>query len=150
MAASQERRGLAYRRRARIAAMHALYEMDIGGHDPTSALERLIVQYKLKEEHAAIARELLSGVLSRVSEIDALISQTARERPLAEIPAVDRNLIRIAIRECVVDNLTPVGAAINEAVDLAKKYGSDSSGKFVNGVLGTVSAGPPPATEEGE
>jgi N utilization substance protein B len=147
VAASQERRGLAYRRRARIAAMHALYEMDIGGHDPKPVLERLILQYKLNEEHAAFARELLSGVLSHVSEIDGLISQTARERPLAEIPAVDRNLIRIAIRECVVDNLTPVAAAINEAVDLAKKYGSESSGRFVNGVLGSVSAARNPARE---
>jgi N utilization substance protein B len=147
MAASQERRGLAYRRRARIAAMHALYEMDVGGHDPSATLERLIRQYRLNEEHAEFARELLAGVLDHVGEIDALIQQTARERPLAEIPAVDRNLIRIAIRECVVDNLTPVAAAINEAVDLAKKYGSESSGRFVNGVLGSVSAARNPARE---
>ena len=147
MATSQQRRGQASRRRARVAAMHALYEMDVGGHEPAIALERLIVEYRLNDELATFARDLLSGVLDRVSEIDALIARSATERPLAEIAAVDRNLLRIAIRECVVDNLTPVAAAINEAVDLAKKYGSESSGRFVNGVLGSVSAQNPRARE---
>jgi N utilization substance protein B len=137
------------RRRAREAVLHALYEMDIGGHQPTDALERMIADYRMSDDVAAFARTLLSGILSNVGRIDAQIAATATERPLDELAAVDRNILRIAIRECVVDNLTPVGAAINEAVDLAKKYGSDSSGKFVNGVLGTISAGIP-ATEEGE
>jgi N utilization substance protein B len=137
------------RRRAREAALHALYEMDVGGHEPTEALERMIADYRMSPNLAAFARELLSGVLGNVKLIDGKIEAAATERPLDELPAVERNILRIAIRECVVDNLTPVGAAINEAVDLAKKYGSDSSGKFVNGVLGTISAGIP-ATEEGE
>ncbi len=137
------------RRRAREAVLHALYEMDIGGHEPSEALERMIADYRMSPELADFARTLLTGVLSNVRLIDAKIEAAATERPLDEIPAVERNIMRIAIRECVVDNLTPVGAAINEAVDLAKKYGSDSSGSFVNGVLGTISAGPP-ATEEGE
>ena len=137
------------RRRAREAALHALYEMDIGGHEPSDALERMIADYRMSEDVAAFARTLLTGVLGNVKLIDGKIEAAATERPLDELPAVERNILRIAIRECVVDNLTPVGAAINEAVDLAKKYGSDSSGKFVNGVLGTISAGVP-ATEEGE
>lgn len=137
------------RRRAREAVLHALYEMDVGGHQPSEALERMIADYRMSAALAAFARELLSGVLGNVRLIDAKIEAAAIERPLDELPAVERNILRIAIRECVVDNLTPVGAAINEAVDLAKKYGSDSSGKFVNGVLGTI-AGPSPATEEGE
>jgi transcription antitermination protein NusB len=137
------------RRRAREAALHALYEMDIGGHEPSDALERMIADYRMSEDVATFARTLLTGVLGNVKLIDGKIEAAATERPLDELPAVERNILRIAIRECVVDNLTPVGAAINEAVDLAKKYGSDSSGKFVNGVLGTISAGVP-ATEEGE
>jgi N utilization substance protein B len=138
------------RRRAREAVLHALYEMDVGGHEPKEALERMIADYRMSKELAEFARVLLSGVLSNVASIDAQIERAATERPLDELAAVDRNILRIAIRECVVDNLTPVGAAINEAVDLAKKYGSDSSGSFVNGVLGTISAGPLPAPEEGE
>ena len=137
------------RRRAREAVLHALYEMDVAGHQPTEALDRMIADYRMSDELASFARELLTGVLGNVRLIDEKIEATATERPLDELPAVERNILRIAIRECVVDNLTPVGAAINEAVDLAKKYGSDSSGRFVNGVLGTISAGPP-ATEEGD
>jgi transcription antitermination protein NusB len=137
------------RRRAREAVLHALYEMDVGGHQPSEALERMITEYRMSADLASFARVLLTGVLGSVRLIDEKIEAAATERPLDELPAVERNILRIAIRECVVDNLTPVGAAINEAVDLAKKYGSDSSGKFVNGVLGTISAGPP-ATEEGE
>lgn len=138
------------RRRAREAALHALYEMDVGGHDPNATLERLIEEHRLNDELAAFARELLSGVLDRVTEIDAVIAAAATERPLDEIANIDRNLLRIAIRECVVDNLTPVAAAINEAVDLAKKYGSESSGRFVNGVLGSVSAARNLPAREGE
>ena len=129
------------RRRAREAVLHALYEMDVAGHQPTEALS-FLTEPVLHRDPRGRAVELRSG--------DARIEAAATERPLDELPAVERNILRIAIRECVVDNLTPVGAAINEAVDLAKKYGSDSSGRFVNGVLGTISAGPPPATEEGE
>jgi N utilization substance protein B len=124
--------------------------MDVGGHEPREALERMIADYRMSGQLADFARVLLSGVLSNVAQIDRQIEGVATERPLEELAAVDRNILRIAIRECVVDNLTPVGAAINEAVDLAKKYGSDSSGSFVNGVLGTISGGPPPAPEEGE
>ena len=137
------------RRRAREAVLHALFEMDVGGHEPSAALERLINEYRLTQELSDFARELLGGVLTNVGRIDRQIEGAATERPLEELPAIERNILRIAIRECVVDNLTPVGAAINEAVDLAKKYGSDSSGKFVNGVLGTISAGRP-AIQEGE
>ena len=139
----------AARRRAREAVLRALYEMDIGGHGPRPALERLIAESKLDEDLAAFARDLLNGVLDHRAEIDALIEKTASERPAAELAAIDRNILRIAIREFIVDNLTPVGAAINEAVDLAKKYGSESSGKFVNGVLGTISASEKTSAQEG-
>ena len=67
-----------------------------------------------------------------------------------EQAAVDRNILRIAVREFLVDNLTPVGAAINEAVELAKKYGSESSPRFINGVLGAVSAPDKAAVQEGK
>ena len=69
-----------------------------------------------------------------------MIERTAPLWPSEQLSPVDRNILRIAIRECIVDNLTPAGAAINEAVELAKRYGSESSGKFINGVLGSVSS----------
>lgn len=128
------------RRRAREVALQALYEMDIAGHEPVSALERLIDNARLDDEYGQLARTLLTGVIERLGELDAIIEQTAPMWPAEQLSAVDRNILRIAIREFLVDNLTPTGAAINEAVELAKRYGSDSSGKFVNGVLGSLSS----------
>ncbi len=126
------------RRRARELALQAMYEMDVADHAPAQALERLIEDARLDQDFAIFSRELLQGVLSRLAEIDQIIEHTAPTWPSEQLSAVDRNILRIAIREFLVDNLTPVGAAINEAVVLAKRYGSESSGKFINGVLGSV------------
>jgi N utilization substance protein B len=138
------------RRRAREVALQALYEMDVGGHDPQAALGHLAQEARLDADLEAFARQLLEGVLQHRAEIDAIIARAAPAWPLRQMPPIDRNILRLAIREGIVDNLTPVRAAINEAVVLAKKYGSDSSSKFVNGVLGSVSAaaaGSSPAQE---
>jgi N utilization substance protein B len=127
------------RRLARELALQALYEMEVGGHEPHEALRRLAEEASAPPEIGEFARQLLVGVLSNRSEIDRMIERMAPARPAEELSPVDRNLIRIAIREFIVDNLTPASAAISEAVELAKKYGSDSSSRFVNGVLGSVS-----------
>ena len=126
------------RRLAREAVLLSLYEMDVAAHDPSEALERLIQERRLRAELPEFARSLLSGVLEKRGEIDAIIERTAPAWPSDQLSPVDRNILRIAIREFLVDNLTPVGAAINEAVEMAKKFGSESSGKFINGVLGTL------------
>ena len=128
------------RRRARELALQALYEMEVGAHEPRAALERLINEFRLSSALAEFARTLLIGVLDQLQEIDGIIERTAPSWPSERLAPVDRNILRLAIREFLVDNLTPVGVAINEAVELAKKYGSESSGKFVNGVLGSVSS----------
>ena len=138
------------RRKAREVALQALYETDVAGHDPRVALERLVLEEKLTEALAAFARDLLEGVLGQRRQIDAIIEKTAPAWPAAQLPAVDRNILRLAIREFFMDNLTPVSAAINEAVELAKKYGSESSPKFVNGVLGSVSTTTPEFTPRQE
>jgi N utilization substance protein B len=130
----------ASRRRGRELALQALYEMDTAGHEPRAALERLIEDERRSQESAEFARVLLGGVLEHEAEIDRIIEAAAPAWPIRQIAPVDRNIMRLAIREFFVDNLTPVRAAINEAVELAKKYGSESSGRFVNGVLGSVSA----------
>jgi transcription antitermination protein NusB len=138
------------RTRSRQATLLALYEMDVGGHDPSMALERLIGEQRLSDEQAAFARLLLSGVLEHRARIDGIIEAATPSRPLMEQAAVDRNILRVAVREFLVDNLTPVGAAINEAVELAKKYGSESSPRFINGVLGAVSAPAKAVVQEGK
>ena len=128
------------RRKAREAALKSLYETDVAGHDPRAALEREIAEENLNAELAVFARTLLEGVLGHRHDIDRIIERAAPAWPASQLAAVDRNILRLAIREFFMDNLTPVSAAINEAVELAKKYGSDSSSKFINGVLGSVSA----------
>jgi N utilization substance protein B len=132
----------ASRRRAREIALQCLYEADVAGHEPAAALERLIEEANLRPDIANFARSLLAGVLQNRREIDGIIAGAAPAWPVNQLSPVDRNILRLAIREFFVDNLTPVRVAINEAVELAKKYGSDSSGRFVNGVLGAVSAAP--------
>jgi N utilization substance protein B len=127
------------RHKAREVVLQALYEMDVAGHDSRRTLERLIDDEGLPERPAAFARTLLEGVLEHRGEIDSVIQETAPLWPAAQLAPIDRNILRLAIREFLVDNLTPVRAAINEAVELAKAYGSDNSPKFVNGVLGSVS-----------
>ena len=127
------------RRRARIAVLQALYEADISHHDAQAALGRLIEEEQLNEAQAAFARELLDGVLEHRAALDDVIGQAATQWPVDQLSAIDRNVLRLAIREILMNNGAPIRAAINEAVELAKIYGSDSSPRFVNGVLGSVS-----------
>lgn len=127
------------RRKARIAALQALYEADVSHHDAAPTLDRLCVDEALSESQAAFARELVSGVLEHRDSIDDVIRQAAPQWPVDQLSAIDRNILRLAIREILMNNGAPIRAAINEAVELAKSFGSDNSAKFVNGVLGSVS-----------
>jgi N utilization substance protein B len=126
------------RRRARAAALQALYEADTSSHEPLDALKRIASAERLSADGKAFAQNLIEGVLSQQDEIDAIIARAAPAFPVPQLAAVDRNVLRLAIREMLGDNGTPVQVVINEAVELAKRYGSDSSARFINGVLGTV------------
>ncbi|MCX6023147.1 MAG: transcription antitermination factor NusB [Chloroflexi bacterium] len=128
------------RRRARVLALQALYEVDCAHHDARVTLARLLAESTLPEEGRQFAQELVIGVADRWADMDALIVRTAPLWPLDQIAVVDRNILRLAIFEIVVDNKVPMRAAINEAVELAKLFGGDGSARFINGVLGTVSA----------
>ena len=126
------------RRRARIAALQALYEADTSPHTPAAALDHIVAEQRLAEDPAAFARDLIQGVLAQQDEIDRVIGQAAPAWPVEQLPPVDRNILRLAIREMLRDNGTPVSAVINEAVELAKRFGSESSARVVNGVLGSI------------
>jgi N utilization substance protein B len=128
------------RRRARAVALQVLYELDSVGHDVESVLAHLLGGSGLSGEDADFARGLVGGVVENQEQIDEHIRRFAPAWPLEQIPVVDRNILRLAIFEILLDNSVPVKVAINEAVELAKKFGSDSSSRFVNGVLGSVSA----------
>ena len=113
--------------------------MDTVGHSPETALERVLDAEGASEEVRTYTRELVHGVAENHDRIDDTIRKTAPAWPLDQIAAVDRNILRLAIYEILIDNKVPMRAAINEAVELAKQYGGESSPKFVNGVLGSVS-----------
>ena len=127
------------RRKARIIALQALYEVDSIGHEIEGVVTCLLARERLSEENAAFVRELVSGVIQNREGIDQSIRNFAPAWPVDQIPIVDRNILRLAIFEILLDNKVPVRAAINEAVELAKTFGSDNSSKFVNGVLGSIS-----------
>ncbi len=116
--------------------MQALFEVDCAGHDYVQALDRLLQQSSLPDDTASFARELVSTVLENRERIDGLIARFAPAWPLDQIAIVDRNILRLGICEIIFD-LVPVKVAINEAVELAKTYGGESSSKFINGVLGS-------------
>jgi N utilization substance protein B len=127
------------RLKARTLAMQALYEVDSVGHEMEAVVSRLLARGRLSEENAAFTRELVGGVIQNREEIDYNIQSFAPAWPIEQIPVVDRNILRLAIFEILLDNKVPVKVVINEAVELAKMFGSDNSYKFVNGVLGSVS-----------
>jgi N utilization substance protein B len=128
------------RRKARVVALQVLYEFDLTGHDVEAALAYILDASGLSGEDADFARRLVSGVIQNKEQIDQHIRKFAPAWPLEQISIIDRNILRLAIFEILLDNNVPVKVAINEAVELAKKFGSDSSSRFVNGVLGSVSA----------
>ena len=128
------------RRKARIIALKTLYELDSVGHGPGETLSRLLEEKPAPDDVVAFAQELVSGVLDHREEIDEVIRQKAPAWPLEQVAVVDRNILRLAIYEILIDNRVPVRAAINEAVELAKSFGGESSPKFVNGVLGSISS----------
>jgi len=128
------------RRKARSIALQALYEIDSVQHDPEEILAHLQSEADLSEDNFSFARDLVQGVLRYKDKLDAQIQRYAPAWPIAQIAFIDRNILRLAIFEILIDNKIPVKVAINEAVELAKNFGSDSSSKFINGVLGAVSA----------
>ncbi len=126
------------RTRARSIALQALYELDLTDHDSDGVLANLLASSPLEKKHADFAKKLVDGVLPLREKLDGYIAEHAPEWPIDQISIVDRNLVRIAMWEFAVNQETPVKVAINEAVELAKSFGSDSAPRFVNGVLGSL------------
>jgi N utilization substance protein B len=154
------------RRLARILAFQALFEADKTQHAAKSVLDRIMADSCVLEEAISYlqrlsegrtaealekhiknirlaepyARELVENVTKEMNKIDSRIEKYAVEFPVQQLSAVDRNILRLAIWETLFDNKTPPKAAINEAVEIAKAYGTEASSKFVNGVLGSILA----------
>lgn len=131
------------RRRARIAALQTLYEIDCTGHRAEEVLDRLAQEADLPQKSLSFARELVEGVHGHRRELDALIRGFVSVFPAEQLSIVDRNILRMAIFEILFHDrapldVTPLKVAINEAVELAKEFGSDASPRLVNGVLGAL------------
>jgi N utilization substance protein B len=128
------------RHKAREVALQVLYEIDSVGHKFEEALKNILSRVEVSEEIEKFAHELVTGVIQYREQLDKNIRDFAPAWPIDQLSIVDRNILRLAIFEILHDNKIPVKVAINEAVELAKAFGSDNSSRFVNGVLGSVSA----------
>jgi len=134
---------MASRHLSRSIVMQSLYEWDFSGKKP-EALKN-IIEKNIKEfgpglEDESFVWQLINGVVKRLSKIDKIIEKAAPEWPIEQITIVDRNVLRIGLYELIYENKkeVPPKVAINESIELAKTFGGESSGKFINGVLGTV------------
>jgi N utilization substance protein B len=126
------------RTRARSIALQALYEIDMAGHLPEVVLTERFAETPLENSLLDFSRQIVLGILPIINELDTIIAQHAPEWPLDQVAIIDRNILRIALWEIAVSDQTPVKVAINEAVELGKVYGSESTPRFVNGVLGSL------------
>jgi N utilization substance protein B len=126
------------RTRARSVALQALYEIDVAGHPPDRVVEERIEEAVLDQALSDFTRRIVAGVSPIFEPLDQFIAQHAPEWPLDQVAIIDRNILRIALWEFAVYGDTPIKVAINEAIELAKVYGSDSTPRFVNGVLGSL------------
>jgi transcription antitermination protein NusB len=132
------------RRPARVVALQALYELDCTKHTVGDVMTARLEGEDITADLQMFAYNLVNGVLDNRAKLDTVIQRYAPEWPLNQMAIVDRNLLRIAIYEFAVAKETPIKVAINEAIELAKEFGSENAARFVNGVLGTL------ATKEDE
>ena len=126
------------RRQARVIALQTLFEVDSANHPPGRVLHQRLMDAVVPQPAEEFAALLVSGVAGNQERLDTLIQQYAPEWPLGQIAAIDRNVLRIAAFELLIAQSAPPKVIINEAVELAKLFGSDNSHRFVNGVLGAL------------
>ncbi|HSL46061.1 MAG TPA: transcription antitermination factor NusB [Anaerolineales bacterium] len=126
------------RTRARSLALQVLYEVDLANHLPGDIYKLRLEDTPLTDELSDFARQIIFGVMPLRETLDQIIAEYAPEWPLDQIAAIDRNILRMALWEFAVYHETPIKVAINEAVELAKQFGSDSAPRFINGVLGAL------------
>lgn len=133
---------MASRHLSRSIAMQSLYEWDFSNKelDLNIIVEKNLEEFGPGLEDKNFVWELVTGVIEHLKEVDNIIKTAAPQWPIAQISIVDRNILRLGIYELLYEDKTavPPKVAINEAIELAKSFGGENSGKFINGVLGTV------------
>lgn len=126
------------RTKARSIALQVLYEFDVTGHKPGVILEQRLEDEELDLKNADFSRQIVIGIIPNIQKLDEVIAIHAPEWPMDQVAIIDRNILRIALWEFAILDVTPLKVAINEAVELSKVFGSDSTPRFVNGVLGSL------------
>jgi N utilization substance protein B len=128
------------RRQARVIALQALYELDSTRHTVADVMAARLEETPVADDLRQFAFKLVNGVLEYKERLDSVIQVHAPEWPLSQMAVVDRNILRMAIYEFAISGETPIKVAINEAIELAKDFGSDSASRFINGVLGALAS----------
>ena len=126
---------------ARTLAMQTLFLWDFNGKkqdEINDSIKGIFANFAPNFDDAGFVRNVIKGVMDNLKEIDKYITKYATEWPLDQITVVDRNILRIGVYELIFNDDIPSKVAINEAIEIAKTFGSESSGKFVNGVLGAI------------
>lgn len=126
------------RTKARGIALQVLYEYDLTGHLPMLSLSYRLEEEPLEDKLVDFTTKIVTGILPIIPKLDDLIAVHAPEWPMDQLAVIDRNILRIALWEFAIEQCTPIKVAINEAIELAKVYGSDATPRFVNGVLGSL------------
>jgi transcription antitermination protein NusB len=129
---------MGYRRKSRELAMQALFFMDIQGTSSEDMVDRFIENFRPSKKTLPFFMTLLNGVIGRKDTIDAILAKISSNWRVGRMACVDRNIIRIAIYELCFLGDVPSKVAINEAIDIGKRYGTEESGAFINGVLDSV------------
>ena len=129
-----------HRRKARTVALQSLFASDIRDNRTEPSFEWLDEEEEVAQQALEFATTLLRGVFDARPDLDSLIGRYAPAWPVSQLSLIDRNILRIALYELLHNPGTPRKTAVNEAVELAKVFGSESSARFINGVLGSVMA----------
>lgn len=130
--------GTMTRRAAREEAFKVIFQVDLGKNRWTEALSHILKDLSLSEESRLFLKQLVEGTMTHLAEIDAEISKYAQDWKLDRMLSTDRNILRMSIYELKYQKDIPAGVTVNEAVELAKIYGDEDSGRFINGILGNI------------
>ena len=126
------------RRQSRELAFRAVYQADVTGETPKHCLEEILEETPSSDEIRAFAATLVAELEQHRENVDAIVSRTAHNWPLRGMAATDRSVLRLAVVELLHHAETPTRVALDEAIEIAKKYGSETSGSFVNGILDRI------------
>ena len=126
------------RRQGRELAFRAVYQGDVTGETPRHCLEEILEETPSSDEIRLFAATLVQELEEHRDNVDAIVSRTAHNWPLRRMAATDRSVLRVAVVELLHHAETPTRVALDEAIEIAKKYGSETSGSFVNGILDRI------------